>query len=359
MTNPNAGPNDNVLIYHPEVFASVRRANAGSGGANVTVVYHDDCHDGVTAAWAAKRAYPNALLYSASYGRSVNFASFAGRDVVLVDFCWPLPVMQQLMRGEHQAASVTVLDHHVSALKSVLLPLVAEHVEASNNAQARCPMCVVCDVNRSGAGITWDMFFFDEPRPHMINWVEDRDLWKFALPASRSFHAFSETLPLTIYAREDLFNQTQDPDQVKQVLDAGRAIERANALLVQDIVHYAEVYAVRLPSLINPTQSEFYHVPVAVVPTKRLVSEVGSLLATGYYFAITIVDVRPMFGTFGGDHEEVYVSFRSANRSDAADVSRIAAGLGGGGHKNAAGARMTSEELARRVHRTGRRVFPA
>lgn len=340
------------IEYGTRSFKAVKARLDLDGGVNATIVYHDDCHDGITAAWVAKRAFPQAQLYAASYGKPVDLESFRGRDVVLVDFCWPYETMLTLFKGT--AATLTVLDHHVSAKTGVLQPLL-RHVHAARNYVT--PLCIVYDAKRSGAGVAWDTLFPNEPRPHMINWVEDRDLWQFALTASRPFHAFSETLPLTIYSRDELFKQTQDPDQVKQLLASGRAIEQVNTLLVQDIARHAEIYSVRLPSEADPTKSEYYQVPVAVVPTTRLISEVGGLLALGYHFAITIVDVRPMFGTHGGDYDEVHVSFRSANRSDAADVSRIAAGLGGGGHRNAAGARMTSAELARRIYRTGRRAF--
>jgi len=60
-----------------------------------------------------------------------------------------------------------VLDHHKTA-------------------EADCAGLSYCtfDMNRSGAGITWDHFHPAEPRPWVVDYVEDRDLWRFKLPNS-------------------------------------------------------------------------------------------------------------------------------------------------------------------------------
>lgn len=353
--------------YGTRSFESAKARLDLDGGVNATVVYHDDCHDGITAAWVAQRAFPASRLYAASYGKPVDFEALRGRDVILVDFCWPYETMVAILRDF--AATLTVLDHHVSAKTEVLQPLLryqraamTANAAALNHSERNyiAPLCVVYDVNRSGAGITWDTLFPNEPRPDMVNWVEARDLWRFD-PADnrpRAFHAYAGTLPLTLTARQQLFELTANAEDQRRLLAAGEAVLRSNDLLVRDIVARAEVYSVCLPDPNDTRKTAWYAVPVAVVPSKSLISEVGAVLAPGFPFALVIVDVRPMFGAFGGDYEEVYLSFRSADRDDAADVSRIASALGGGGHKRAAGARVTASDLARSIHRTGRRVFP-
>jgi oligoribonuclease NrnB/cAMP/cGMP phosphodiesterase (DHH superfamily) len=53
------------------------------------------------------------------------------------------------------------------------------------------------DLHRSGAGITWD-FLTQRPRPPIIDYVEDRDLWNWQLPESREINAFLSTYPFDL-----------------------------------------------------------------------------------------------------------------------------------------------------------------
>jgi hypothetical protein len=52
------------------------------------------------------------------------------------------------------------------------------------NKLAPANLKLIFDMNRSGAGMVWDFFHPDEPRPWIVDYVEDRDLWRFALPNS-------------------------------------------------------------------------------------------------------------------------------------------------------------------------------
>lgn len=53
------------------------------------------------------------------------------------------------------------------------------------------------DMNRSGSQMAWDYFFPDFARPAMIDYIADRDLWRFKLPGSREIAAvlFSHPYP--------------------------------------------------------------------------------------------------------------------------------------------------------------------
>src|SRR5690606_35880403 len=56
------------------------------------------------------------------------------------------------------------------------------------------------DQQRSGAGIAWDFFHPGVPRPALVNHVEDRDLWRFALPGTREIQAAVFSRPYTFAA---------------------------------------------------------------------------------------------------------------------------------------------------------------
>ena len=42
-------------------------------------------------------------------------------------------------------------------------------------------------MEKSGARLAWEHFYPNEPLPWPLRHVEDQDLWRFALPATRAF----------------------------------------------------------------------------------------------------------------------------------------------------------------------------
>src|SRR5690606_37775449 len=117
----------------------------------------------------------------------------SGRDVLLVDFSYERAVLERMAS---KARSIVILDHHKSAaedlavfavhdpspgaIRWVDVPRLLRELEARN----RPPVIAVFDMERSGAGITWDFFFGPRARPWLIDYIEDRDLWRKALPHS-------------------------------------------------------------------------------------------------------------------------------------------------------------------------------
>ncbi len=216
-----------------------------------------------------------------------------GRHVVLVDFSYKRPVMEQIIAG---ALSVTILDHHKTA-ESDLAGLEAQNVN------------VVFDMERSGAGIAWDYFFPSRKRPALIDYIEDRDLWRFALPQSREVHAGLSSHPYDFEVWDDLVRRP-----IEQFVNEGEVIERK---------HFQDIRSL-LPVVKRRMTIGGISVPVANMPI-TMVSDAGNILATGEPFAACYWDTESgrVFSLRSGD--------------DGADVSEIAASYGGGGHKRAAG----------------------
>lgn len=152
------------------------------------VLYHKDCPDGWTAAWVAHNALiddgEDVTLIPVTHGDPPP--DLSGIDTVyIVDFSYRHDVLVELTDSGKRL--VAVLDHHQSAIDDI-----CGHDEI--------PYKTDLDNNRSGAGITWDFFHNDEPRPPIVDYVEDRDLWRWALPDSREFNAYIKTQPYTIEA---------------------------------------------------------------------------------------------------------------------------------------------------------------
>lgn len=305
-------------------------------------IYHGNCADGFTAAWAVWKRFGNAGDYvAANYGAAPP--DVAGRDVIIVDFSYNRDVLMSMLRSgnTNQAMTILVLDHHKTAaedLEGLLRP--GEGWGGGNGydpvawrqgweTAAEWPVRAVFDMARSGAGITWDFFHPDKPRPPLVNYVEDRDLWRFALPQSRDFSANLFSLAYDFHAWDRVAKVCEDQQKLQAFLDEGAAIERKHHKDVAELVA-----AFRREMIIGG-----HWVPVANLPY-TLTSDAGNLMCKPYASPNLQGDiVTPPFAACYWDQPEGRVfSLRSIDGG--ADVSEVAKQYGGGGHKNAAGFRL-------------------
>ncbi len=262
------------------------------------VIYHGNCKDGWTAAWACwKRFGAAADYYAAGYGSGgadVQLPDVTGRDVVMVDFCTG---REQLLRLKSQAASLLVLDHHKTA-------------------EAACEGLDFCvfDMEQSGAGLAWRHFHPDEPEPWQVSYAEDHDLWRFKLPESKAVNSFLAGLPMESFdAWERLL-----PDTAAHAATMGAAVLSYIDRYVSEMAKQARVLSF----------AGHENIPVVNAPYINTSELVGHLASQdGVPFAV---------GWFIGHDGAVLYSLRS--RGDF-DVSALAQRFGGGGHKNAAGFR--------------------
>lgn len=273
------------------------------------VIYHHNCADGFSAAWcfhhhystSGARPYPE--FVHGRYGYAPP--DVTGRDVYLVDFSYKRQVVEQMLQ---QAASVTLIDHHKTALEDLAdLPGLRTYT----------------DLERSGATLAWDYLFPGQQRPLLLGHVEDRDLWKFKLSGTRQISAHMFSLDYSFDIWDKLM--TADPHDLVSMTAQGAAIERKHRKDVAELVTTCrrrltiaghEVWAASLPH--------------------TMASDAGEAMCQGEPFAAVYWDTA--------DHRQ----FSLRSRDGGLDVSLVAQGFGGGGHRNAAGFRVTRDhELAR------------
>lgn len=273
------------------------------------LIYHDNCHDGVTAAAIFSMHYRDTgrelELYPAKYDEPPALERLLGKDVIVCDFSWKLPQMEEVR--EH-AVTLVVLDHH----KTAEVELAGLVIECGFGA-------VHFDLNRSGAGMAWDYCHPGKPRPEFVTLVEDRDLWRFSRSETKAFHAACSSYPLTVEERERLLVERT----VGGLVSEGEAILRYHNQLVESAVKY------------RPRETIGGHsVPSIPCPTPQIISDVGHILCYGEKFSAT-------YGT-KDDGSRMY-SLRSDDNG--LDVSEIAKSYGGGGHKHAAGFTLQKGQL--------------
>lgn len=269
---------------------------------DIIVLYHYPCLDGFTSAWAARKALGDSAEYiPADYSVDPSTIDFTNKTVYFVDYSFKRDKMLEVVKV---AKEVIVLDHHKTAIED-LAELYEQGVIKG-----------VFDLHRSGAGIVWDYFFPNEVRVSLVNYVEDRDLWRFRLPHSKEVNQalFSYDYDFDTWD-ELMYTLSSEPHRL---IAEGTAIWRKHMKDVRELAKQA-----RLMNIAGQI------VPIANV-NYTYGSEVGSLLSEDYPFA----------GYFWvGENGDYNFGLRSRH-DGGADVGAIAALYGGGGHRTAAGFRV-------------------
>lgn len=271
-------------------------------------IYHGNCADGFGAAWVVHHALKGDVDFHAGVYQEAP-PDVSGRDIIMVDFSYKRPVLEQMIES---CKSLIILDHHKTAVDDLaFLPAAFDNWENHKDLEKHKAVAVF-DLERSGAGITWD-FFNDSVRPRLIDHIEDRDLWRFALAGTREIQANVFSYPYDFAIWDKLMAQP-----VEELLAEGCAIERKH---FKDIRELVGVVTRRM-------NIGGHNVPIANLPY-TLTSDAGHLLAKE----------EPFAGCYWDTPEGRVFSLRSTD--EGLDVSEIAKQYGGGGHRNASGFRLS------------------
>ncbi|MEZ5768704.1 MAG: DHHA1 domain-containing protein [Paracoccaceae bacterium] len=278
-------------------------------------IYHAHCADGAAAAWAVRRALGDEVEFlPMSYGDTPP--DVTGRDVVMVDFSFKLPILEIMAA---LSRSLLVLDHHQTAqeeLAGLETPRPwYDHLHEVPYSEFGY-LAAIFDMDRSGAQIAWDYFHPGAPRPTIIDYIADRDLWRFALPGSREINAAIASYGIYIETIDGVSAVLEHEVGRNLVSSQGAAILRTHDLNIGAVTD-----ATMRMMTIGGTS-----VPVVNCP-HFMASDAAGNLAEGNPFAAAYFDASDGSRRF---------SLRSRG-PDGADVSEIAARYGGGGHRHAAG----------------------
>lgn len=252
------------------------------------IIYHSPCCDGFTSAWVARRKFPDAEFYPTAHHQAPP--DVTDKNVFILDYAYPRETLLKLVDS---AASLTVLDHHKTNQKDL-------------------EGLVFCkfDMQRSGAGITWDYLYPEKAhkRPWLVDYVQDRDLYVWQLPFSREVSA-----ALDSYSQDF---ETWDLLSKRRVEDL--ALEGATLL------RYQNQMIERLSQ--DAREVVFDGQKVPVVNSAVLMSDLGSRLAVGRPFAVVY-----------RQKSDGHYAYSLRSHDSGLDVSEIAKKYGGGGHRNASG----------------------
>lgn len=264
--------------------------------------YHAGCPDGFGAAWAVRSAW----------GDSGAFVARGHEDRAPVDRCTDAlvafvdiaPARDELEELAEISAQILILDHHVTARDRL-----ASDASLLNALEAEGHL-LHFDLEHSGAILAWRHFRPDASPPDLLRYVEDQDLWNWALPDSDAVNAALASYPREFHVWDELA-----AEPIESLVRQGRPILRANRMEVARRLEHA-----------RPVALGTQRIEAVNASTNR--SQIGHELAR-----------RAAYGAEWGlvyrvEGAEVFATLYSIGDLD---VSQVALSYGGGGHPNAAG----------------------
>lgn len=306
-----------------------------------TVLYHKNCTDGFMSAFILYKYFTN--LQEETEYIAVNYNQpipvITGKHIYIVDFSYSQENIDKITEL-YKPLSVQILDHHDTSAESY--GGYGTYKPVSKGCICDCSFKFVEE--KSGAGMVYDfvvekynsyMFKSDELQKridlyyildqerfkHLVDRVEDRDLWRFSLPGTLEAYELLNSIENTFESWDNLI--FKDSDEVfKEKLNNSRTIVQFRDKLARN-------YAAK-KTIVN---FEGYQVPVVNCPAD-FSSIVGDKLSAEHPFAVMFV-----VGSYG-----CYMSMRSKTKTGV-DVSKIALKYGGGGHINAAAFHMNNKHI--------------
>jgi len=271
------------------------------------VVYHSPCNDGSGAALSAWVLKKDQLSYVPRiYDKPFDNEMLRNKNVVVLDASFKNEHLQELRTI---AKKIMIVDHHYSAM---------------NDLQHQ-PGCFF-DMEHSGAILAWYYFHgLQSAAPKLLTLIEDRDLWRwrerelseplyYGLKKCCSNYDFRSFAPYL------------DEQKLAELIVYGKSLVQANQLWCQEAAKLAQNKI-----FILPESQRSYRIMCREVDNDHLVSELSEYL---YLHVNPHLDFVMLWSqTTAGKYR---INFRSNNPH--VDVSAIAMLLGGGGHKQAAGA---------------------
>lgn len=290
-------------------------------------IYHFPCDDGFASAWVARKKWPDIILAPTNYGLPFPDVDIRNKNVLIADFSYKSDVLSDMAA---RAKSIIIIDHHKTAatdLKDFAVEMcgsakfVASDIEGMLRDFAELDRPAIAarfDMERSGAALTWEFCFPGDDQPLLLKHIEDRDLWRMALPDTRKI-----SLLLRSYAYDfDIWTRlcAADTHSIANMMADACSIER----------FYDQKLAEMIPTATLKTIGKWDGVPVAHAPY-AFASDLAHELLQKYPeapFAAVVVDA------YGG---RTYSLRSDDSRQDVSEVARM---FGGGGHRNAAGFRV-------------------
>jgi oligoribonuclease NrnB/cAMP/cGMP phosphodiesterase (DHH superfamily) len=273
------------------------------------VIYHNPCADGTGSAWAAwkylKTNFPDreVTYFPTNYGKLPP--DVTGKSVLLCDFSYKKNVLENMIKT---SKNLLIIDHHKTAQKDL------EDIDDDYK---------IFNMLKSGAYLTWEYFFPTDKVPLMIEYIQDNDIWTKKLPYCKEYASWFLTLDNNV----ELYDEYSDDTIFLEMLKTkGAGMVDKDTYNVEQAVPRATVKFQKIGNK---------YLFIAYLNTSVLKSEMGNKVILEYKYA----DFAAVYSVSDWSNATGF-SLRSTNvHYDCSKIALIPK-IGGGGHRNACGARL-------------------
>ncbi len=259
----------------------------------IVILYHGECKDGFSAAWAAWKKFGETATYIPVFHNEPMPDGLKNKEIYLLDFCFDEKTTKELLSANKR---VTAIDHH--ATRESIVKQTANYSYA---------------LDHSGCVLAWNYFHPKKAAPKLLAYVEDMDLWAFRVPRAKEIGAFLDS------QKKEFNNWTKLAKLIENAETRAAIIKKGELLL-----EFEDTLMERMIAS-DATLVEFEGYKIFAINSPIFRSKMGNMLAT---------DHPPMSIVWNDKGDKRIVSLRSIPKFD---VEAIAKKYGGGGHKNAAG----------------------
>ena len=267
--------------------------------AHTVCLHHNDA-DGRASAAVVRRAYDGQVVtIEMNYGDPLQWDQIEpAKRVVVVDFSLPLEQMQKLAQGRE----LIWIDHHISAIRAL-----SEAAREWHGLQ---------DTREAACVLSWQYFFPNQPVPHALVLIGDRDVWRWAETDTGPFDAgLQQEDPDPNNDKLWLPLLADDPPTLQRLIERGTILRAAHLNDIRrQVAHFG------YPVIFEGQRTLAINV--------RGNGDLGeAMLALNFPVGYCYIE---------GMQNGKLMTFVSLFSSEV-DVSRIAQKFGGGGHPGAAG----------------------
>ena len=265
---------------------------------DIIIIYHGDCPDGFGGAWAAWKKFGDRAEYvSIGLGLPPSKELINKKEIYMIDFVYPEDYLKKLLAENER---VIAIDHHKTNEKHIRLA--HEHF---------------FDIGHSGSVLAWKYFHPDKAVPKMLEYIEDRDLWKFRFAETMAICYFIDSFDFDFRRWSKLVEDLENKKKKDNYVILGNTIVGYQNKIIDRIIE----------ENVKLVKFEGYEI-YAINANHLLASQIGSVLYG---------KKPPMAVIWSEDKDSVSVSLRS---DGTIDVGKIAEKYSGGGHRASAGFRL-------------------
>jgi oligoribonuclease NrnB/cAMP/cGMP phosphodiesterase (DHH superfamily) len=289
------------------------------------VIYHKDCLDGMAAAWVVTSALNYQIETDENFPiRKVeHLAAFyndevpdlTDKEVYIVDFSYS---PEKLLAKSKSAKSVTIIDHHDTAIKEWELVTTC-HPDWTTNVD------LVFSKEHSGAVLCWKYLFPFKEMPKQLLHCQDHDMWTFEMDNTKDFVTgmFSTGVIFEPY-KHSSFDLLMHPAEYKEICREGKLISKERAKIIDNVIRR---------NIFFTDMFGYTSIPVVNI-CYDLASDANEKLRQLYPDAAFTL-------TYDDWAVEGYRKFSIRNdKNSVVDVGVLAKSVGGGGRKGTGGFTM-------------------